>query len=934
MTARTTFKPVTKSEPCAVCGGGHKCAVGGDGLLVCGRSSGDVDGFTHLGESPNDPQWNLYRGTNNMVAISAVRPARAPARPAINWQCEAEQYARHLDARARAGLAAALGLNVDDLDALALTGADDAGRFWTFPERDGAGRVVGVTRRFLDGSKKMIHGGSRGLTIPAGWRDRAGPLLLVEGASDVLALTACGFAAVGRPSNTGGVEHLAGLLADLSPDREVIVIGENDEKDSGLWPGRDGAIRTAAALAAKLARPVAWALTPDGAKDPRAWLHSQTGLFPGAGFLDALQKVVIGSPAMLDESPVPERDDDPHRLARLFVAGFRTAAGECTLARWQSQFYRWAAGSYARLPDETVRADLTTFVREQFERDYDATEGNDKRPAAVRPVRQALVSDVIGALHGMVAVPFGVNPPGWLDGTATASADTINTPTGIVNLAALVDGTADAVTAPTPRYFTTTKTGVGFDPKAAAPAEWLKFLNTLCPNDPDSVACLQQWFGYLLTADARQQKMLLLVGPTRSGKGTIAAVLRALLGEGTVAGPTLNSLASNFGLSPLLDRAVAIVDDARLSSRTDAATVAERLLTITGEGLIDVDRKHLPAVAGAKLGTRFVVISNELPKLGDASGALVGRMIVLRFTKSFFGVEDHGLKDRLLKELPGVMMWAIEGWKRLRERGRFIQPARAQELVDELHDLSSPVGAFARERCQTGPDRSVVVADLFEAWKRWCEATGKQQSGTVNSFGRDLRAVVPELEVKQPRGADGRQVRTYFGIKIRPPGDDAFDAGRIDPVCVSPAPLPDASDAVMEPDASGGAVRNGLTRTRHAHDTDGDTHENATNPGLTRMTRTTSHLSTCGEKEEGKEHREVASNKEPCVSCVSGVSEPADLARHLLAAGPVRERVLADQFRAAGYDLDALGRALSDARAAEGTDPAGYSVWSLPRGGA
>jgi putative DNA primase/helicase len=553
---------------------------------------------------------------------------------------------------------------------------------------------------------------------------------------------------------------------------------------------------------------------------------------------------------------VPERDDDPHRLARLFAAGYCTTAGERTLARWRSQFYRWDSGAYARLTDESVRAELTTFVRKQFERDYAATEGNEIRPKAVRPVRQGLVSDVLGALHGMVAVPFGVNQPGWLDGTKM-TADTVNTPNAIVTLSALADGRADAVREPSPKLFTTTKTGVRYDPNADAPTEWLKFLSDLWPDDPDSAACLQQWFGYLLTADTRQQKMLLLVGPTRSGKGTIAGVLRALLGDGSVAGPTLNSLATNFGLSPMLDRSVAIIDDARLSGRTDAATVAERLLTITGEGLIDVDRKHLPAVPGAKLGTRFVVISNELPKFGDASGALVGRMIVLRFTRSFFGHEDHGLKDRLMEELPGIMLWAIEGWKTLRTRGRFVQPARGQEMVDELHDLSSPVGAFVREKCITGPGLSVGIAELFEEWKRWCEAAGKQQAGTVNGFGRDLRAVISELEVKQPRGDDGRQVRRYYGVALRASGDSSGDthAGAARPVC-RPA----------------GAGIDPLTRTRRARDAHADTHENATLPSLTRMTRTTSDSST-GSKEEGRERESMARNKELCVSCVSDSAE-------------------------------------------------------------
>ena len=53
---------------------------------------------------------------------------------------------------------------------------------------------------------------------------------------------------------------------------------------------------------------------------------------------------------------------------------------------------------------------------------------------------------------------------------------------------------------------------------------------------------LQEWVGYLLTQDTRQHKILLIVGPPRSGKGTIGRVLRELLGHENVVGPTLSSL--------------------------------------------------------------------------------------------------------------------------------------------------------------------------------------------------------------------------------------------------------------------------------------------------------------------------------------------------------------------------------------------------------
>ena len=100
-----------------------------------------------------------------------------------------------------------------------------------------------------------------------------------------------------------------------------------------------------------------------------------------------------------------------------------------------------------------------------------------------------------------------------------------------------------------------------------------------------------------------------MVGPKRSGKGTIARVLTTLLGEANACAPTLAGLATNFGLQPLIGKLLAIIGDARLSGRVDVHVIAERLLSISGEDLITIDRKYQDAWTG-KLPTRFLLMSS------------------------------------------------------------------------------------------------------------------------------------------------------------------------------------------------------------------------------------------------------------------------------------------------------------------------------------
>ena len=242
-----------------------------------------------------------------------------------------------------------------------------------------------------------------------------------------------------------------------------------------------------------------------------------------------------------------------------------------------------------------------------------------------------------------------------------------------------------------------------FDPNAPDPPQWLGFLDQLWPADIELIETLQEVFGYLLTCDTSHQKIILLIGPRRSGKGTIARILRALLNEVNVAGPTLASLGELFGLQPLINKPLAIISDARLGGKTDVQVIAERLLTISGEDALDISRKHIGVPWTGKLPTRFLIITNKLPNINDPSGALTSRFVILRLTQSFYGKEDLELTNKLLKELPGILKWSLAGLDRLRARGYFRMPEASKATLQAFESLSNPIGVFIEDRCVVRP---------------------------------------------------------------------------------------------------------------------------------------------------------------------------------------------------------------------------------------
>ena len=440
---------------------------------------------------------------------------------------------------------------------------------------------------------------------------------------------------------------------------------------------------------------------------------------------------------------------DPVPEAASFLAS-SVRDGVPRLRFWRGTWLIWRGGAYREIPPSEVRGELLDFLDRGFCK-----------------LTSSAVSNVLDGLRAKARLSHHVEPPAWLGGNAPAwkPVDVIVCKNGMVHLPTLTANKPDFLRPATPRLFTTAAVDYDFATDAPRPEAWLRFLSDLWPDDPDSISALQEWTGYLLTPDTRQQKILLVIGPRRSGKGTIARVLRSLVGPANASGPALAGLATNFGLWPLVGKSLGIVSDARLGGRTDSQVVVERLLSISGEDALTIDRKNLEPIT-VKLPTRLMIFSNELPRLGDSSGALAGRMILLRLTQSFYGREDPGLTDRLLTELPGVLLWAIEGWRRLRKRGRFVQPTAADEMLGELNDLASPVSAFLRECCNIGPEYEVQRESLYDSYCEWAKEHGRQHVEDLVGFGRALRAALPDLSNPQHR-IDGKPARFYGGVGLK-----------------------------------------------------------------------------------------------------------------------------------------------------------------------
>lgn len=419
-------------------------------------------------------------------------------------------------------------------------------------------------------------------------------------------------------------------------------------------------------------------------------------------------------------------------------------------------FQQWTGSAYERRDVGDVREEVAAFLEEAMVERSKA--GVPPSYAPFKPVAKD-VAEVMGALESQIYHSAGA--PAWTppDVELPPACEMIAFRNGLLHLPSKAWCSADSrffCRSALPFHYTEAPTmGMG---------RWLGFLDDLWADDQESINTLQEIFGLCLTRRTSLQKAFLVVGPPRSGKGTLLSILRSLVGEDNVATPTLGDFARPFGLAPLIGRSLAVISDARLSGRTDQAAVVERILNITGEDKVTIDRKHR-APLETKLGTRFIIATNELPAFKDASGAFASRFVILSLSRSFLGCEDRNLFAELLEELPAIFHWAVEGLERLENRGRFIQPASGASLLDDLQDIGSPVKAFVRNCCELDPEAAVPKAEVIDCYFRWCDAHGHRRMND-NMLARDLAALGIDGFKTTKRRLGGRPIPHFVGMRL------------------------------------------------------------------------------------------------------------------------------------------------------------------------
>jgi P4 family phage/plasmid primase-like protien len=269
--------------------------------------------------------------------------------------------------------------------------------------------------------------------------------------------------------------------------------------------------------------------------------------------------------------------------------------------------------------------------------------------------------------------------------------------------------------------FLTSQFGFSYDAEALCP-RWLVFLNEVFQSNQELVNLMQEAVGYTLTSETRFEATFWLLGEGSTGKSTILRLLKRLMGSSAIE-LDLNTLARNsYQTVDIFGKRLITCSEVESGSKL-AAGFIKRL--VSGEELVARQIRSM-TTRGETIGKLWWAM-NELPHNSDKSNAIYRRVIILPCDNAIPKEKrNHNLLSELTQELPGIFNWAIEGWKRLQNRGYFPEVQEVTQAVEAYRSANDIEGSFLEDTEWIMPNEnaSIKASELYMGLKLWAERNG------------------------------------------------------------------------------------------------------------------------------------------------------------------------------------------------------------------
>ena len=302
-----------------------------------------------------------------------------------------------------------------------------------------------------------------------------------------------------------------------------------------------------------------------------------------------------------------------------------------------------------------------------------------------------------------------------------------------------------------------------------------KFIRDLCKSadggiDWQAYKALQEVAGLAISNiyGHKTKKAVFLYSPVgNTGKSQFLGLLGYLIGQENITSIPLQNMNedkgrfafANAGLIRLImngDQGKADIKDSSIFK------------SVTGGDAIKAEAKGKDIKALVFKGL-VIIACNDLPYIADDKGEhIYRRMYIVPCTHTIEEKErDPNILDKMIKELPAIVNWGIEGLHRLKDNSyNFTEIAAGNHCIEEYRQGSDTVYSFLSDegyKITKNPKDKISKQELLEKYYRYCQRE-ERQSVSKRQFKERMKKLTG-LDEQVAKDKNLKSYRAMQGIK-------------------------------------------------------------------------------------------------------------------------------------------------------------------------
>jgi putative DNA primase/helicase len=291
-----------------------------------------------------------------------------------------------------------------------------------------------------------------------------------------------------------------------------------------------------------------------------------------------------------------------------------------------------------------------------------------------------------------------------------------------------------------PSLYFTTQLDFDYDPDAECPTFRRYLKSSLVKpgsteNDYSLTMLVQEALAYSMTARTDLKSSFWLVGQKDSGKSTFIALIKAMMGDLHTTIDLTQLGVNRFLLAGIAGKRVLTFTEA--SSSTMLPDALYKALT-GGSDEIYADVKNRDPIT-FRPEAKVWWAMNEMPRVGDRSGATTRRIVIIPFNRSIPASERIlNLEDRLMAERSGIFNALIPMLKRVTAQGGFDRCEQSEALLQEYIMENDTEATFLEECAERHESYRTRSSELYKCYAGWCIANGFKAKNS-NQIAKDWR---------------------------------------------------------------------------------------------------------------------------------------------------------------------------------------------------